>query len=209
MKKTGVTPDFIAVDGGEGGTGAAPMEFTNYVGSPGIYSLILVKNALTGFSLRDRIRIFASGRVIHGFDMIKLLALGADVIYSARAMMMALGCIQALRCNTNRCPTGVATQNPFLVAGLVVKDKRKRVEMFHKKTIESVAHLLGAMGMTGPEELRPEHILRRINLTKIQNYAELYDFLEDGALLKEPLPEQYVRAIREASAESFRPVTAL
>ena len=118
MKKTGITPDFISVDGGEGGTGAAPMEFINYVGSPGIHSLILVHNALTGFSIRDKIRIFASGRVIHGFDMIKLLALGADVIYSARAMMMALGCIQALRCNTNSCPTGVATQNRFLVAGL-------------------------------------------------------------------------------------------
>jgi glutamate synthase domain-containing protein 2 len=209
MQKTGITPDFIAVDGGEGGTGAAPMEFTNYVGSPGIYSLILIQNALTGFSLRDRIRIFASGRVIHGFDMIKLLALGADVIYSARAMMMALGCIQALRCNTNSCPTGVTTQNPFLVAGLVVKDKRKRVEMFHKKTIESVANLLGAMGLTGPEELHPEHILRRINLIKIQNYAELYDFLEDGALLKEHPPEQYARALREANPESFRPVTEL
>ncbi len=169
----------------------------------------MVQNTLTGFSLRDRVRIFAGGRVIHGFDMIKLLALGADVIYSARAMMMALGCIQALRCNTNGCPTGVATQNPSLVTGLVVKDKRKRVEMFHKKTIESVAHLLGAMGMTGPEELRPEHILRRINLTKIQNYAELYEFLEDGALLKKPPPEQYARVIRESSAENFRPITAL
>lgn len=208
MEKTGITPDYISVDGGEGGTGAAPMEFVNYMGSPGIYSLILVQNALTGFSLRDRIRIFSSGRVIHGFDIIKLIALGADVVYSARAMMMALGCIQALRCNTNHCPTGIATQNPFLVAGLVVKDKRKRVEMFHKKTLESVANLLGAMGLTGPEELRPEHILRRINLVKIQNYAELYSFLKEGALLQEPLPEQYVRAVREASAESFRSVTA-
>ncbi|MZH03561.1 MAG: FMN-binding glutamate synthase family protein, partial [Nitrospinae bacterium] len=106
MEKTGITPDFISVDGGEGGTGAAPMEFTNYMGSPGIYSLILVENALTGFSVRDRIRI-TSGRVIHGFDIVKLMALGADAIYSARAMMMALGCIQALRCNSNHCPTGV------------------------------------------------------------------------------------------------------
>ena len=207
MQKTGITPDFISVDGGEGGTGAAPMEFTNFMGSPGIYSLMLVQNALTGFSMRDRIRIFSSGRVIHGFDIIKLVALGADVIYSARAMMMALGCIQALRCNTNHCPTGITTQNPFLVAGLVVKDKRKRVATFHKKTIEITAHLIGAMGLNGPEELRPEHILRRASLTQVQNYAELYDFLESGALLKEPLPAQYARAIQKASAESFRPVT--
>jgi len=203
MKITGITPDFISVDGGEGGTGAAPMEFMNYVGSPGIHSLILVHNALTGFSIRDRVRIFATGRVINGFDIIKLLALGADAIYSARAMMMALGCIQALRCNTNNCPTGVATQKPFLVAGLEVNDKRKRVEMFHKKTIESVAHLLGAMGLKGTNDLRPEHIIRRINLTKIQNYAELYDFLEDGALLKEPLPDQYAQAIQDATVDSF------
>jgi glutamate synthase domain-containing protein 2 len=209
MEKTGITPDFISVDGGEGGTGAAPMEFTNYIGSPGIYSLMLVQNALTGFSVRDRIRIFTSGRVIHGFDIVKLIALGADVIYSARAMMMALGCIQALRCNTNHCPTGVATQNPFLVAGLVVKDKRIRVERFHRKTVEMVAHMLGAMGLTGPEELRPEHIFRRTSLVEISNYAKLYDFLEDGELLQKPLPEQYARAVQEASAESYRPVTTL
>jgi glutamate synthase domain-containing protein 2 len=170
---------------------------------------MFVQNALTGFSVRDRIRILTSGRVIHGFDIVKLIALGADVIYSARAMMMALGCIQALRCNTNHCPTGVATQNPFLVAGLVVKDKIVRVERYHRKTVEMVAHMLGAMGLTGPEELRPEHIFRRISLVEISNYAKLYDFLEDGALLQEPLPEQYARAVQEASAESYRPVTSL
>ena len=170
---------------------------------------MFVQNALTGFSVRDRIRILTSGRVIHGFDIVKLIALGADVIYSARAMMMALGCIQALRCNTNHCPTGVATQNPFLVAGLVVKDKIVRVERYHRKTVEMVAHMLGAMELTGPEELRPEHIFRRISLVEISNYAKLYDFLEDGALLQEPLPEQYARAVQEASAESYRPVTSL
>jgi len=209
MEKTGITPDFISVDGGEGGTGAAPMEFTNYIGSPGVYSLVFVQNALAGFSVRDRIRIFTSGRVIHGFDIVKLIALGADVIYSARAMMMALGCIQALRCNTNHCPTGVATQNPFLVAGLVVKDKRVRVERYQRKTVEMVAHILGAMGLNGPEELRPEHIFRRISLVEISNYARLYDFLEDGALLQKPLPKHYAQAVQQACADSFRPVASL
>jgi glutamate synthase domain-containing protein 2 len=203
MQKTRITPDFITVDGGEGGTGAAPMEFTNYVGSPGVDSLIFVHNALTGFGIRDKVRIFSSGRVIHGFDVIKMLALGADIIYSARAMMMALGCIQALRCNTNSCPTGVATQDPFLVEGLVIKDKRKRVKMFHQKTVENVAHLLGAIGLCGPNELRPEHIFRRIDSIKIQNYGELYSFIENGSLLIEPPPEQYAQAIGQACAESF------
>jgi len=204
MRQTGITPDFIAVDGGEGGTGAAPLEFSNRMGAPGIEGLIFVHNALTGFGLRDDIRIAAAGRVTTGFDLVKRLALGADFIYSARAMMLALGCIQALRCNNNSCPTGIATQNPHLVAGLVVSNKRSRVAMYHKETLESVAHLLGAMGLEGPEELRPWHVMRRISPTATRHYGELFEFLASGALLNGQVPESYRRALESARADSFR-----
>ena len=127
MRDTGILPDFIAVDGGEGGTGAAPLEFTNHVGSPLIEGLIFVHNALVGFNLRDHIKILSSGKITTGFSMVKRLSLGADICYSARGMMMALGCIQALKCNTNHCPVGVATQDPALMTGLVVTDKKQRV----------------------------------------------------------------------------------
>jgi glutamate synthase domain-containing protein 2 len=135
MALTGITPDFITVDGGEGGTGAAPLEFSNSVGSPLRESLIFVHNALVGFSLRKKVRVFCSGKVVSGFDVVSRLAIGADGCHAARAMMMALGCIQALRCNTNRCPTGVATQDPSLMAGLVVEDKAVRVANYPRETL--------------------------------------------------------------------------
>jgi len=180
MEKTGITPDFIAVDGGEGGTGAAPLEFSNHVGAPGIESLIFVHNALVGFSVRNHIRIFYSGKVTSGFHVIKNLALGADIIYSARAMMLALGCIQALRCNLNTCPTGITTQDPNLIAGLVPPEKRKRVTMYHHETLNSVAEIVGAMGLKTVEELKPWHIKRRISSTQVKHYGELFEQLEEG-----------------------------
>jgi glutamate synthase domain-containing protein 2 len=204
MEKTGITPDFIAVDGGEGGTGAAPLEFSNHIGSPGTEALIFVHNSLVGFSVRDRIRIFSSGKVTTGFDMEKKIALGADAIYSARGMMLALGCIQALRCNSNVCPTGITTQDPHLVEGLVVSDKRKRVTMFHARTAESFAEILGAMDLEGPEELRPWHIMRRVSPTETKHYGELYDYIGKGSLLGDNPPKAYERALQAASAESFR-----
>lgn len=205
MEKTGITPDFITVDGGEGGTGAAPLEFSNRVGSPGIEGLMFVHNALVGFSLRDRIRVVTAGKVTTGYHMIKRLALGADLINSARGMMLALGCIQALRCNDNHCPTGITTQNPQLVAGLVVQDKRSRVASFHRETLASVAELLGAMGLNAPEELRPWHIMRRINPVEVRHYGELFEHLEDGCLLREHRPpESFARALRAATATTFR-----
>ena len=203
MEKSGIVPDFISVDGGEGGTGAAPLEFSNHVGSPGIDSLIFIHNALVGFGLREEIRIFAAGKVTTAFGMIKRLALGADAIYSARAMMLALGCIQALRCNNNSCPTGVATQDPQLVQGLVVKNKRARVAEFHRETVESLAEILGAMGIESSTELKPWHIMRRTGLVDIHHYGELFDYLERGALLAEPLPKAYQRAFLAASPETF------
>lgn len=203
MVKTGIKPDFISVDGAEGGTGAAPLEFSNYLGCPLTEGLIFVHNALVGFGLRDEIKVFASGKVISGFGMVHRLAIGADAVYSARGMMMALGCIQAVKCNSNKCPVGVATQDPGLVVGLVVADKNKRVTNFHKNTVESLAHFLGAMGIGHPSQLQPWHIMRRVDKTSIKNYNEIYSFLKKGELLKEPYPPYYDRAIKLSSAETF------
>jgi len=158
MLKTGIMPDFISVDGSEGGTGAAPLEFVNYVGNPLTESLIFIHNSLVGFGLRENIRLIASGKVTTGFGMIHRLAIGADLVYSARGMMMALGCIQALKCNTNHCPVGVATQDPSLSSGLVVSDKRIRVANYHKNTVHSLAQIIGAMGLNHPHQLKPYHI---------------------------------------------------
>ena len=145
MVQTGITPDFISVDGGEGGTGAAPLEFSNHIGAPLVEGLIFVHNALLGYDVRDRIRVIATGKVTSGFAMMKRLALGADACSSARGMMLALGCIQALQCNSNHCPVGVATSNPNLMAGLVPTHKSVRVASFHRETIESLAEMLGAI----------------------------------------------------------------
>ncbi|MFQ5676539.1 MAG: glutamate synthase-related protein, partial [bacterium] len=209
MIKTGLTPDFITVDGGEGGPGAAPLEFTNTIGSPLMESLIFVHNALVGFSVRDRIRVIASGKVTTGFDIVKRIALGADMCNSARAMMLALGCIQARRCNSNHCPVGITTQNPQLVAGLVVEDKNKRVANYHDETIESVCEIIAAMGLESPAELRPWHMMRRTGPTEIKHYGEIYEFLNDGDLLDDDyLPASYKRAWQAASADTFTHVTA-
>lgn len=205
MIKTGITPDYIAVDGGEGGTGAAPLEFSNHVGFPGVDALVFVHNALVGFGLRSKVKIFNSGKITSGFDMIKRLSLGADVIYSARSMMLSLGCIQALRCNTNQCPTGVATQDPALVAGLVVTDKRARVTNFHKGTVSSVCHMLEAMGLKHPSELRPWHVLRRTERHTVKNFMEIYEYLTEGVLLGDQVPESFARHVYSASPDTFKP----
>ncbi len=203
MVKSGITPDYIAVDGGEGGTGAAPLEFSNHIGAPLIDGLIFVHNALVGYSLRSRIRILASGKVTSGFGMLKRLALGADACYSARGMMLALGCIQALKCNTNHCPVGVATQNRSLMEGLVPAAKSVRVASFHRETMESLCEMLGAVGLTHPSDLRPWHIMSRVSMREVKHYGEIYQFLKDGDLLREPLPDDYKRACNAASADTF------
>ncbi|MFT5196227.1 MAG: glutamate synthase domain-containing protein 2 [Candidatus Promineifilaceae bacterium] len=208
MIQTGITPDYITVDGGEGGTGAAPLEFSNHLGTPLIEGLIFVHNSLVGYGLRDKITIIASGKVSSGFDMVKRLALGADVCNSARAMMMALGCIQALKCNTNHCPVGVATHKPYLTAGLVPSDKAVRITNYHHQTLESVSEIVGAMGLSDPADLRPWHIMRRTSETQIHYYGEVYEFLEPGDLLKDDLPISFKRACEVASAETFHHVTA-
>ena len=196
-------PDFITVDGGEGGTGAAPLEFSNSVGSPLDRGLSFVHNALIGFDLRDRIKIIASGKVTTGFHMAARLAMGADLCASARAMMFALGCIQARRCNSNHCPVGVATQNPRLVKGLDVGDKAVRVHRYQKETVHAFRELLGAAGLDHPDDLRPWHINRRVSPTRVLNYAQIYDTIEPGALLSEPVPAQYEAAWLVATPEAF------
>lgn len=203
MVVTGITPDFIAVDGGEGGTGAAPLEFSNHIGAPLVEGLIFVHNSLVGYGVRDRIRVIASGKVTSGFALLKRLALGADACSSARGMMMALGCIQALKCNSNHCPVGVATTDSELFVGLVPAHKSVRVASFHRETIKSLAEMLGAIGLDKPSELRPWHVLHRTSPTETKHYGELYEFLKPGDLLRQPLPETYRRACEAASPETF------
>lgn len=183
MLETGTTPDFITVDGGEGGTGAAPIELTNSVGTPLRDGLIFVNNALIGTGLRDSIRIIASGKAISAFHMLRLMALGADTINAARSMMFALGCIQSRLCNQDTCPTGIATQNPVRSKALDVDDKAARVANYHASMIENLVELVAAAGLNSLNELRPLHINRRVNGTKIMNYAELYPSITDRCLL--------------------------
>jgi glutamate synthase domain-containing protein 2 len=207
MLETGITPDFITIDGAEGGTGAAPLEFSNVVGTPLKEGLVFVHNALRGCGLRDRIKLIASGRVVTGFDIAHNLALGADLVNSARAMMFALGCIQAQKCNTNDCPTGIATQDPALVVGLVVPDKAARVHNYHRNTVRAFVELIAAAGLEHPSGLRPWHIMRRTSMSESRHYGEMYDYLEDGELLRAPLPKDYARAFEQAQAHTFEPVT--
>lgn len=164
MVERNMAPDFISLDGSEGGTGSSTVEFTNHVGIPLYDALPLVDSLLKKFAIRESIRIIASGKIADGFDIVKTIALGADLCASARGMMMAMGCIQALKCESNKCPVGIATQNPSLTKGLVPKEKAERVHSYHKKTIDSVASILSVMGLKHTEELRPYHLLKRNTL---------------------------------------------
>ena len=183
MLETGIYPDFITVDGGEGGTGAAPPEFSNSIGMPFMDGLSFVHNALVGFGLRDKMRIIGSGKILTGFHIARAIALGADTCNSARAMMMALGCIQALLCNTNKCPTGVATQDPWKMRGLVVNDKKYRVANYHKDTVESCVELTSALGFTDPHQISRDHIYRRIFMNTVKTFEEIYPSWTPGYLL--------------------------
>jgi glutamate synthase domain-containing protein 2 len=206
MRATDLHPDYIAVDGGEGGTGAAPLEFSNRVGSPLVEGLMLVHNALIGFGLREHVKLVASGKITSGFDMARALSLGADLCASARGMMLAIGCIQARRCNSNDCPVGVATQDPRLVGGLDVRNKASRVESFQRETVHALMELLGAAGLESPDELGPQHVNRRVSATEVRSYRDLYPWLESGALIAEPVPAAYEEVWRRAAPDSFHPV---
>lgn len=183
MIDTGVQPDFIAIDGGEGGTGAAPVEFSNSLGMPLRDGLAFAYDTLVGYDLKKDIKLVASGKVFSGFHIARTMALGADMVNSARAMMIAVGCIQALECNTNKCPVGVATQDKSLMKGLNVADKRKRVANFHEETIKSFTELLTAAGIEKPSDITRKHINRRINMNTVLKYDEIFPYTEKGVLL--------------------------
>jgi len=192
MLETGITPDFITVDGAEGGTGAAPIELTNSVGTPLRDGVIFVNNALIGTGLRDRIRIIASAKIFTAFHMARIIALGADTVNSARGMMLALGCIQSRSCNSDKCPTGIATQDPARYKALNIDDKGKRVASFQNLMVENLTELLGACGIKAIDELKISHINRRVNGTTTANYEELYPMVNSLCLLCETdIPERW------------------
>lgn len=203
MRESKLFPDFITVDGGEGGTGAAPTEFSDSVGMPLADGLNLVHNALIGAGIRDELHLVSAGKIATGFHLLKHLALGADLCNSARGMMFALGCIQALKCNTNKCPVGVATQEPKLVKGLVVDDKATRVANFHHKTIASVLELCGAAGLDSPVDLRARHLFRRVSPEKVRSLDLIYPQLDPGAFLQGTAPSELQSAWDRARTDRF------
>ncbi len=204
MVQTKIYPDFITVDGGEGGTGAAPLEFTNSVGTPYKEGLVFAYDSLVGFGLKKHIKIIASGKIFSGFHIFKALALGADACYSARAMMMAIGCIQALECNSNTCPTGVATQKKELIKGLVVKDKKESVANYHHETVKSFVELMAAAGLDHPDKINRHQVYRRISMNSSKRFSEIFPYIDNGCLLDEKtVPESWLLDWREAQANTF------
>lgn len=208
MLETQLYPDFITIDGSEGGTGAAPLEFTNSVGTPLEEGLVFVDDLLTGYGLRNKIRLICAGKVFTSFHILSKLALGADLINSARGMMLALGCIQALKCNTNKCPVGIATTNPWLVRGLYVPDKAERVARYHNETIHALAELLGVMGYNSSEQISRKDVFRRLDKGReIATYQDLYPGLPESCLLDmnhlPSLNHELLEAIRQAKSISF------
>lgn len=206
MVQKGITPDFITVDGGEGGTGAAPLEFSDSVGMPLEDGLVFVHQTLVGFGLREHIKVIASGKITTGFDIVEKLALGADLCNSARGMMFALGCIQALQCHANTCPTGVATQNPDLVKGLDVEHKWRRVQNFHAATIHNLIEIVGAAGLYHPCDIHPGLIQRRISHTQVVSLADLHPSIPTGCLREEAtVPPSWQAIWHQADANTFYP----
>ncbi len=205
MLQTGIRPDFIVVDGAEGGTGAAPLEFVDHIGMPLREGLTFVHNALVGLNLRDEIRLGASGKITSAFDMARVMSLGADWCNSARGFMFALGCIQSQSCHTDRCPTGVATQDQVRQRALVVPDKAERVRMFHRSTITALSEVVAAAGLDHPGDLKPMHFSKRVSATEIRRYDQVYRFLRPGELLEGTDDPQFTDAWRMAHAESFQP----
>jgi glutamate synthase domain-containing protein 2 len=203
MLETGIYPDFITVDGGEGGTGAAPPEFSNSVGMPFMDGLAFVHDALMGFGIRDKMKIIASGKILTGFHIVRAIALGADTCNSARAMMLALGCIQALICNTNRCPTGVTTQDRWKMAGLVVEDKKHRVANYHQDTVESCVELIAAVGLTDPHQVTRSLVYRRILMNAVKTFEEIYPYTAWCSFLNGNVSDLVKRELEEAKVDTW------
>ncbi len=204
MLETEIYPDFIVVDGKEGGTGAAPLEFADHLGMPLREGLNFVHNALIGINARHRIKVGASGKIISAFDIGRVMALGADWCNSARGFMFALGCIQSQSCHTDRCPTGVSTQDPSRQRALVVPDKSERVYNFHRATIESLAEIVAAAGLDHPHEFAPVHFSRRVSQDQVKSFAELYPSLEPGELIAGSGDRRFEMPWAMASAKEFR-----
>ena len=204
MVETGIFPDYVAVDGSEGGTGAAPLELSNSVGMPMRDGVLFVNSALRGFGLRDKIKVVAAGKVATGFHIVRAIGLGADMCASARAMMFSLGCIQARHCNTNKCPVGIATQDPGRYQAIDVEDKASRVARFHKDTIDAFLELIASNGLSGPDELRPESLLRRVSATRIAAFSEVYEYLPEGCLLSpSTVPKNWLSGYELSSPDRF------
>jgi glutamate synthase domain-containing protein 2 len=204
MLETGIQPDFIVVDGGEGGTGAAPVEFSNHVGTPLRAGLTFVQNALVGANLREHIKLGASGKIVSAFDMIGAMAMGADWCNSARGFMFAVGCIQSQSCHTNRCPVGVATQDQHRQRALVVPEKAERVYQFHRNTVEALSEIIAAAGLNHPSEIRPCHFYVRLGGAVPMSADRGAAWLKPGSLLDGSAPGEYADYWASASARSFR-----
>lgn len=207
MLETGIIADFVVVDGGEGGTGAAPVEFSNHIGTPMRDGLLFVHNVLVGAGIRDQIKIGAAGKIVSAFDVAHVGAVGGDWANSARGFMFALGCIQSRSCHTNTCPTGVATQDASRQRALDVPDKGERVHMFHKRTMHALSEMLAATGLEHPRQLEPYHIVHRVSSNVIRQFDQIHRFLEPGELVRGDCRLPYYRDNWErAQAASFAPV---
>ena len=205
MLETWIYPDFIVVDGAEGGTGAAPLEFSDHVGTPLQEGLLFVQNALVGINAREKIKIGASGQIITGFGMAINMALGADWCNSARGFMFALGCVQSQKCHTDKCPTGVTSQNPKRQRAIVIDEKADRVVNFHHQTIRALGEMVASAGLSHPAELCPRNICYRINRTTIQTANRVFNFLQPGELLEGTEQPGYKEFWDMATPDSFNP----
>ena len=206
MQQTGITPDFIVVDGAEGGTGAAPLEFTDHVGSPLQEGLLLVHNTLKGVNLRDKIKIGCAGKVVSAFDISRMMALGADWCNSARGFMFSLGCIQAQTCHTGNCPTGVTTQEAHRQQALVVPDKAERVYQYHQKTLEALKEIVQAAGLQHPQDITAFHISQRVSEGEVRLLANVVPRVKSGSLLDDNIDDDhkvYKNYWHKVSADSF------
>jgi glutamate synthase domain-containing protein 2 len=206
MQESGIYPDFIVVDGNEGGTGAAPLEFMDHLGMPMREGVNFVHNALIGINARDRIKIGASGKIATAFDMARAMAIGADWCNSARGFMFALGCIQSLSCHTDRCPTGVTSQDPSRARALVVPHKVDRVYNYHHATLYALAELIAAAGLDHPRDLRPIHFSKRTSATEVWSFARLYPTLRPGELLEGTNDPRFRDAWALARPDTFQAV---
>ncbi len=206
MLETGILPDFIAIDGGEGGTGAAPLEFSDHIGMPMREGVAFVHNALIGIGVRDQIKLGASGKIASAGLIAAAMAFGADWVNAARPFMFTIGCIQAQTCHSNVCPVGVATQDPKLTKALDVTDKSRRVCNFHRNTLETLNEIVAATGLDHPKQLGLRHICQRVGPTEIKTYDEIYPGLQSGELLGEtsrPIFKKYWALARADSFQSY------